>query len=100
MAPNVAVPMPPSVKPPSLQREVACADRQRHGGRDEIAGAREVDVVLDPDAPAGGGDQAENDDRRGRRAPAPGIVMISAPNLGEKPSTIATQAATTNSSVE
>ena len=33
-----------------LEREVAGADGQRHRGGDEIAGAREIDVVLHPDA--------------------------------------------------
>src|SRR4030095_14211926 len=44
------------------KREVAGADRQRGGGRDEIARAPEVDLVDDPDARPRGGDEAEHDD--------------------------------------
>ena len=83
--------MPPSVKPPNFSAKSPAPMRQRDRRRDEVARAREVDAVLHPDPRARRGDQAEHDDATGRPAPAPGIVMISAPNFGEKPSTIATQ---------
>src|SRR5262245_37636742 len=42
--------------------EVAGAHHQGDADGDEVAGAGEVDLVLDPDATGGGGDQAEHDD--------------------------------------
>lgn len=63
MAPKVAVPMPPIVKPPIESEKSPAPENQRHSGDDQIAVLAEVDVVLNPDAGAGHGDETEHNNR-------------------------------------
>jgi len=44
--------------------EIARPGGEREGGRDEIARVGEIDAILDPDAPGGGGDETEDDQRQ------------------------------------
>jgi hypothetical protein len=82
-----------------LQREVAGAQHQRDGGHDQVAVLREVDPVVDPDLGARHGDQAEHHDAHAAHHRQRNR-LDHAPNLGEKPSTMAISAATTNTAVE
>ena len=45
------------------QLEVAGPEDQGHRNRDQIARAREVDAVLNPDPPGRGGNQAKDNNR-------------------------------------
>ena len=82
-----------------LQREVARAEHERDGRDDQVAVVGEVDLVVDPDlAPATA--ISPNTTIDTPPITGSGIAWITAPNFGEKPSTIAITAATTKTSVE
>ena len=82
-----------------LDGEITRAQHQRDRGHDQVAVIAEIDLVHHPDTGAGHGDQAKHHDRHaaqhGRRD-----GLDQAPNLGEKPSTMAIRAATTKTRVE
>ena len=92
--------MPPSVKPPSFERKSPAPSvsvtaavmrlRAREKSTWFCTQMRPPVAAIRPNTTI---DSAAQHRRRES-------VMISAPNLGEKPSTIAISAATTNSSVE
>src|SRR5207237_1374944 len=46
-----------------IDRKIAGAEHHGRADRDEVAGPGEIDLVLDPDAGGGRGDQPEQQDR-------------------------------------
>ena len=82
-----------------FQRELPGAQNQRDGGDDEVFGVRKIHPVVHPDAGPGDGDQAKTT-METPPITGSGMAWISAPNLGEKPSSSASRAATRNTAVE
>ena len=92
IAPNVAVPMPPSAKLAELQREVAGAQDQRDGRDDQVLVVGEVHLVVDPDLARRPTAIRPNTTMLTPPITGSGMAWITAPNLGEKPSTMAISA--------
>ncbi|GFN29276.1 hypothetical protein ADE_49740 [Achromobacter denitrificans] len=99
MAPKVAVPMPPSVNEPSLTVKSPAPSTSVTAATIRLRlSLKSTWFTTQMRAPA----MAIRPNTTTDIPPStgPGMVWISAPNLGEKPRTMAIRAATTNTSVE
>ena len=99
MAPNVAVPIPPSVKPASFSVKSPAPSTSVTAATIRLRlSAKSTRLSTQMRAPAAA--IRPNTTIDTPPSTAAGIAWISAPNLGEKPSRIAISAATTNTSVD
>ena len=82
-----------------VQRKVSATEYKRHGRDDEVAVVSEVNVIYNPDAGAGNGNQTENDDRSAAKDRLRNRLNDGA-KLRREARTMAKQAATGKRSVE